>query len=180
MNALSENRPWRLKSSVALFSLSALDFPPGILLGFSSSSPSVKSSPVFPLLHHPEGNPPLSLSSEGRLKKPTRPLAPIRLANRVPSIHPLPPFPSSTGGVGGGWGAGKIPRALPVTNRGNPPPHPPLRFSPSSPRLLVISTGPDFLRGSSEGWGVGTEGRGTLPQSAMSQSSPVPGRMGLQ
>ena len=173
MNALSENRPWRLKSSVALFSLSALDFPPGILLGFSSSSPSVKSSPVSPLLHHPEGNPPLSRSSEGRPKKPTRPLAPIRLANRVPSIHPLPPFPSSTGGK-------KIPRALPVTNRGNPPPHPPLRFSPSSSRLLVISTGPDFLRGSSEGWGVGIEGRGTLPQSAMSQSSPVPGRMGLQ
>ena len=92
VNALSENRPWRLKSSVALFSLSALDFPPGILFGFSSSSPSVKYFPVFPLLHHPEGNPPLSRSSEGRPKKPTRPLP------RAPqcALHPLPPFPSST------------------------------------------------------------------------------------
>lgn len=144
VNALSENRPWRLKSSVALFSLSALDFPPGILLGFSSSSPSVKSSPVFPLLHHPEGNPPLSRSSEGRPKKPTRPLPRAPLGALHPSLlsHLLPR-------------GKKIPRALLVSNSGNPPPHP---HSVSPHPLLASSFFPPvpiFSGARVRGWGGG-------------------------
>lgn len=146
------------------YNLSSLNFPPGILVGFSSSSPSMKSSPSFPLLHHPKRNPPLSRSSGVRPKKPTSPLPPAHVANRVPSSPPS--FYR---------GKSHVLFRCPIAG---------IHLLVPSSFLPILSSPPRSSHRSRflQAWvrGLGGEGAGILHQGARSQFSPVPVKMGLQ